>query len=290
MGGIRAVDRADRLHGRATREGAERAEEPLRGRIEEVVAPGDSVAQGLLARGEIARAAAEQAELVAEPRQDRRRAEERDPRRRQLDRQRQAVDPATIAAIVAAFWSVRANSGRTARARATKRAAACAAPTRWASCAPSGAGSVNGATGKRLSPRTRQGVAARRQHAQVGAGLQQFGEQRCGGDHLLAIVQDQQEVAVAEGVVQQADQRLAGHLRQRQRLGERRADERRVGDRGQIDEGDVVAVAARCRAASASASRVLPIPPGPISVRSRQPGCGQDGVDGAQPPPARAAG
>ena len=71
----------------------EAREERLLLRQQQVVAPGDRPAQRLLARGEVLRAARQQRQPLVEAAQERRRRERPHPGRRQLDRQRQAVQP-----------------------------------------------------------------------------------------------------------------------------------------------------------------------------------------------------
>ena len=75
-------------------EDAEAGEERLLGRLEQVVAPLDRVPQRALALGQVAGAAGQQVEPLLEPAQDRLRVEQLHARGRQLDRQRQTVEPA----------------------------------------------------------------------------------------------------------------------------------------------------------------------------------------------------
>ena len=87
---------ADRLGGgqvAAAGEDRQAVEQALGAVVEEVVAPGDRGAQGLLPLGQVAGARREQVELVPQPGQDRVRRQELDPGRRQLDRQRHPVEP-----------------------------------------------------------------------------------------------------------------------------------------------------------------------------------------------------
>ena len=73
---------------------AETAEERLLGGVEQVVAPPDRVAHRLLSQGQIPRAAAEQRQPLFQALQQRRRGQGLDARRGQLDRQREAIEPA----------------------------------------------------------------------------------------------------------------------------------------------------------------------------------------------------
>ena len=71
-----------------------RASERLLGRLEQVVAPVDRVAERALPRRQIVGAAGEQVEPLLEPAEDRLRREQLDARGRELDRERQAVEAA----------------------------------------------------------------------------------------------------------------------------------------------------------------------------------------------------
>ena len=87
---------ADRLRRREVEPAGEHrqaVEQPLGVLVEDVVAPGDRGAQGLLARRQVARAGGQQVELVLEPAEDRLGRQELDPRGGQLDGQRHAVEP-----------------------------------------------------------------------------------------------------------------------------------------------------------------------------------------------------
>ena len=89
----RPADRLRRLEVEAAGEHRQAVEQPLGVLVEDVVAPGDRGAQGLLARRQVARAGGQQVELVLEPAEDRLGRQELDPRGGQLDRQRHAVEP-----------------------------------------------------------------------------------------------------------------------------------------------------------------------------------------------------
>jgi hypothetical protein len=82
------------LQAEAADEDGKAAKDQLRVRSEEIVAPGDGVAQGLLAGRGIARASAQQVESLTEPLPQRFRGEQSHPRRGELDGQRQSIQPA----------------------------------------------------------------------------------------------------------------------------------------------------------------------------------------------------
>jgi hypothetical protein len=98
-----------------------RAEELFLAVVEEVVAPGERVAQRLLPRGKVACAAGQKLQALAEPLQHRFGREQRDPRRRQLERERQPVEAYATAG---AFSVVTSKLGCTACARSAKSATA----------------------------------------------------------------------------------------------------------------------------------------------------------------------
>ncbi len=94
---VERLEPAHRLGGferEAAGEHAELREQPLGLRFEQVIAPADRGAQRLLALRRVAGAAAEQIEPAREPVEDVLRREDLDPRRRELDRQRESVEPA----------------------------------------------------------------------------------------------------------------------------------------------------------------------------------------------------
>ena len=91
--GRRTADRLGRGEVAPGGEDRQPVEQPLPAVVEQVVAPGDRAAQRLLAFGQVARAGRQDIELVIEPDQDRVGAEELDPGRGQLDRERHPVEP-----------------------------------------------------------------------------------------------------------------------------------------------------------------------------------------------------
>ena len=90
---LAAADRGDRLQPRAAREDRQAPEERLLRRREQPIAPGDRLPQRPLPVRQVARAARQQSEPLVEPGEQGGGRQRRDPRRRQFDRQRQAVQP-----------------------------------------------------------------------------------------------------------------------------------------------------------------------------------------------------
>ena len=87
------ADGLGRVEGPAAHEHAESLEELALRLVEQVVAPGDGRPERLLARRQVARSTREERQTIAESRQDGLRAQEAKAGRRELDRQRQAVEP-----------------------------------------------------------------------------------------------------------------------------------------------------------------------------------------------------
>ena len=87
----RGADRLDRLQRRAPREHRQAAEERALGRGEQVLAPGDGRPHRLLPLLQVACPSRQQLEAVGEAGEQRLGRQQLDPRGRQLDRQRQAI-------------------------------------------------------------------------------------------------------------------------------------------------------------------------------------------------------
>ena len=106
---------------------------------------------------------------------------------------------------------------------------------------------------------------------QARAGLEQVADERRGGQDLLEVVEDQQQAAVPQ-VLRSADRPRAafGDLAQSQRRDDRRGDQApgprsgRAARRRRRRRNRRSTSAASCRL-----RRVLPVPPGPVSVSSR---------------------
>jgi hypothetical protein len=84
QGVVYIADRLGRLQRAAAREHTQPREQCLLARVQQVVAPIDRVADGLLALRQVAGSAGQELEAVGEAREQRLRGKELDPRRRQL--------------------------------------------------------------------------------------------------------------------------------------------------------------------------------------------------------------
>ena len=150
-------------------------------RVEQVVAPADRGAQRPLAVGRVARAGAEQVEPAPEAVEDLARGEDLDARRRELDRQRQAVEPAADLRDRASS-SASTQPGSTARARRTNSATAGSA----ASGGSASSCSAASCSGARLVTTSFEGGDAA-STAELPGGVEQ----------LLEVVDHEQQLAAA---------------------------------------------------------------------------------------------
>jgi hypothetical protein len=210
----------------------------LFGRVEEIVGPGDRVAQRLLTSGQIARPAGQQRQPLLQAGQEDVGGEMADPRRGQLDRQRQAVQTPTDlgdgGAVRLRQHEVEAN-GLGAVDEEAHRVAL---------------GQLRGWAGRVGEGQRRHGddplhgeaqrLAAGDQRPQPGTGRQQARDQRRRLDDLLEVVQDQEQRLVAQGCGQPLDDRAVPDLPHAQRLSNDRRDEGGIGQRRQVDEGDAI--------------------------------------------------
>ena len=89
------ADRLRRFQCAAPHEDPQPREEPLLLGREQVVAPVDCPAQGLVAHWQVARSTGERLEALREPRQQRLRWEQLDPRGGEFKRERQPVEAST---------------------------------------------------------------------------------------------------------------------------------------------------------------------------------------------------
>ena len=181
------------------------------------------------------------------------------PRGGQLDRQRHAVEPAQIAA--------------TARASPDPAAARRPPPVHEQRDRLRLAAAGQRQRRDRIDPleRHQQPGPARREHRHPRAGRQQpLHERRHPVEHLLAVVQHQQARRSASAASTDSSTPRPGCSPTPSAAATAGRDHARIGDRDQVDEPHAVGERRRPpRAATASASRVLPTPPGPTAVTSR---------------------
>ena len=197
-----------------------------------------------------------------------------------------------ISATAAALPSVSAKPGRTARARSTNSATAGEAASSATGTVAGSAGSGSGGTGYSRSARSPSTVRLVARITTPRTAGQQLAEVAGGVDHLLQVVQDRAATRSSPNVL---DQRLQRRVRSRPgRRPTARAMPASTSSGSVTASSGTNAVPAsnrsRSRSPTATASRVLPTPPGPVSVTSRTSGRpSQPGhlVDGLLPPDQR---
>ena len=263
-----AADGVGDLERAAAREDAEPREQGLLGRLEQVVAPVDRVAERALPRRQVVGAAGEQVEPLLEPAEDRLRREQLHARGRELDREREpveaAADPGHRGRVLVRELEARLDrlrpvdeelDGRRARERAV-------------------------AVAVRLGQRERRHrELALLAQAQRGLARHERGQARCGGEQLVRRASPRAAPARSCRARAGPGRRRAAARSPRRAAG-RRSPRRR--GRSAIAEPTMPASLTGARstkkarpssaassAAAASASRVLPVPPGPVSVTSR---------------------
>jgi hypothetical protein len=92
---------------------------------------------------------------------------------------------------------------------------------------------------------------------------QVLGDLGRGRDHVLAVVEHDEHLAVADQLGQ------PGRVRELERGGDRGADAGRIADGRQLDQATAELRSADSARAASNASRVLPTPPGPTRVTNR---------------------
>jgi hypothetical protein len=203
------------------------------------VAPGDRVADGALAGRKVARTAGQHAQRGVEAGQQRVGREDAGPGRGELNGQGEAVQTRTIAATEPALPSERVNDGSAARAR-------------WANSStpgwPQGCRGCPGclvrgpAAGRPGTPARRTAAAARGWwRAHEGQDRRPAaGDERARRPGPARVVEDQEQPPVYEVRAEAVGEGGVPGLADAEGGGEGGRDERRVADRGQVDEGGAV--------------------------------------------------
>ena len=83
--------------------------------------------------------------------------------------------------------------------------------------------------------------AAGYEHLELWAGGHQLAEGRGGGHHLLEVIEDEQQLPVAQGILEGLQERPPAQLVEAEGLADGRQDEAGVLDGGQRDKADAVA-------------------------------------------------
>jgi hypothetical protein len=180
---------------------------------------------------------------MLQPLQDRLRRQQADPRRGQLDRQRQAIQPAhdlrDRGGVLLVNGETRQHGRRPLREQ----------PHRFTRSDRRGRdgrllGEGEGRDRALLLARHAKRRAAAHQDAEIAGAAQQFRYHRRGRQHVLEVVQDDQEPAVPQVMSQMLDERPALGIRQPDALGDRRQYQPGIPDRRQPDEVHPIGISA----------------------------------------------
>ena len=217
--GVRPAHVEHRLGGEAAAEEREPAEQPLFCEIEQPDAPVDRRAHRPVAHRRIPRAARERVETGVEQPQQLSGRERPKPRRGQLDRQRQPLEP--VADLVK-LGAVGIDP--------------CARGRRSGGEQPAGGVPVQRVDVEDPFGAQPKQTPARHEHGQARSSIEQRGDLRCAVDEVLEVVEDEQELAVSKLLVQQLVPARRAGLPQPDGPGDRRQQELSLGDRGEVDE------------------------------------------------------
>ena len=264
-------DPIGRGEGEAAVEYGQATEKDLRSLARKFLTPGDRGAKRLLPLWEIAGAAGQNVQEVIEATKQFVEGAQFEARRRQLDRQRQTVEPAAncrhlhhIRRREREIWEHRSSAldkelhRRRSRDDSERRLR-------------HRVGQPQRLDRKLLLVPQTQGHAARHQEPQLGAIGQQVGDQVTRRrQRLLEVVKQQEPAPGAERLEHAAAKRAHVALAEAERVGDGRDDLRRVDAERQGTTVTPAGNAFPSNAASAPKARwVLPTPPGPVRVRSR---------------------
>ena len=230
-----AADGVGDLQRATAREDTEPRQQGLLGRLEQVVAPVDRVAERALPCRQVVRAAGEEVEPLLEPPQDRLRREQLHPSCRELDRERKTVeapaDPRHCGRVL-----VRELEARLDRAGAVEEEL-----DGGRACERASALTVRLGQGERrhrelpLLAQAQRGLA-RHERGHSGRRAEQLVDERRRGQHLLEVVEHEQAGIVSQPSRDRLDERHVGGFLDAEHARDRRAHDFGVADRGQVDE------------------------------------------------------
>ena len=228
------------FQGEASGEDRQRAKEALLLAVEEVVAPGDRRPHRAQPLRQVGRAATEQRQAAVEPGQQRLRREERQARRRQLDGQGQAIDPAHDAGdgdgILRAQVKIRIDLQRLLHEEADggvlrERGGVTCFLLCW----------------RRQRRDAQHALAAQAQplpagdeHLEIGAGAQEVGEERGRRHDGIEAIEQEHDLLAGHLGAEGVDQVRTFGMGEVERQGDGRQEERGIVERGQADEADGV--------------------------------------------------
>ena len=199
-------------------------EQPLRRLAQKLVAPRDRGTQRSLTVGDVSVVAHQERQRVVEPLEDRLRRQHPDPRRSQLDRERQAVepfgDPANRVDVPVGDREARDRGGSTVREELD--------------------GLRQGRHWHLLLPCEVQRCAACHQDVHGVGGSEESGHEAAGLEHLLHVVEDQQDLPPRQVRHQVVQERRPTGILQAESARYQDRNERRVPDRREVYEDRAV--------------------------------------------------
>jgi hypothetical protein len=237
---LRVADGLGRLQGPAAGEHRQPGEQPPLGAREQVVAPGDGAAQGPLPVREGPGPGGQQGQAPLEPGQDLLGGQHLGPGRGQLDGQGQPVEPGRD------LGHRRGVLGGQPEPRPHRPGPLDEQPDRLGPAEgvevrePPRVGQVQRRHHQLLLAPEGEGGPGGDQHPEPRGGAEKLLDHRAGLGHLLEVVRDLEELAVAEVVAQDLQHGAAGRLGHAQGPGQDRGDQPGVGHRGQVGEEGAV--------------------------------------------------
>jgi hypothetical protein len=228
------------LQREAVLENGEAAKEDLLAGGEEVVAPGDGITHRAQPGWLVPWSVAQQRHPGIQPGQHLRWRNERDPRRRQLDGQRQAVEAAADGGHGLRVFRGEGEVGPGRRGAGDEQPHRLGPRHLGERHFLATVGQRQGRQGVPVLAGHPQGSAARDQRRQCRAGGQQTGDEGPGVQHLLEIVEHQERPPLAQKTRQVLLDRAVLALSNAKRLRDARGDERRIADGGKGNEPDAV--------------------------------------------------
>lgn len=237
---LRRAHRLRCIHRAASDADGEAAEEAAFGRVEQVVAPGDRVAERALALRQVAGSAGQQREAALQAGEHRLRSQQLDPRGCQLDRQREAVQASADVGDGEGVLIGQAEARPNRRGALAEQGDGRVRRQLPGERAGSGLGEAQRRDRKLVLAAQVEHGAARDEHLEAGRGPEQIGHDGGGGEDLLEVVQQEQQALVAQVVDEGIADRAAADVLETHGLGDGRHDEGRVAKWGQLDEEDAV--------------------------------------------------
>ncbi len=219
LAAVRPTDCEHRVHGETACEGGEPRRQPLLRRREQVEAPVDGGTHGPVPQRHVARAVAERREPGVEQARELVGRDRAQPRCRELDREREAVEPPDdLGDLPALAGELGSRGGGTleeelARGPVLERSKLLHV--------------------LRGQP---QHAAARRQDPQLRGGLQQLGRRESARDEMLDVVEHEQQLALVQVLGHEVAPAGAPRLAEPQGPPDGGKELRRVADRGEVDE------------------------------------------------------